>query len=1105
LVTKLDTFYADRIALAGNTAAGIPRLPDEWMLPGQYIVEAATPRGYKLMQEEHKNVDFGDEYVPSLQAFAPVCVGDLDPVPYLLAMATKDGSGDPAQIIPGIDPADALVEGYTSTSDPVFETPLCDRKAIQLGAADNAAADFFVMTDVPIAGNVSGVILNDLANEFNPNSPAFGEKYSPPFVPVGFYDWAGAEVNRVYGDLYGRFNALLPSTWTANLPQPSGMSPNMIVSCMNDAGPIPNPEYDPELNPDVPELIIDPFFDPRFSQFCYTFQYMPGAITYLDTPVESIAAFANPAEFPLDCERPDGTPMISSVTKNDGTGPYVPQGDDVEDRDRRIQVRSLGLVEVPNPEWDGVDQSQRTIIRDYRFLPGEKVVVLESGDDSYIVECNSNRTLLTCTMQDDVPPGEYQLLVRHLSGQNRGIETPSGVTLTVGVLDNGVEKIVRADGSLGDVIRVAGPAPYPETPIQDAIDAAAPGDLILVPPGAYDELVVMWKPVKLQGWGAGVVFINARQSPTEKIIDWRTKVEGLVADGLIDPLPGQDLPLPGFPALGANIFATEEGAAIFVAGRAGGADRFRAPANRGARIDGFTMVGASQGGAIVANGYTGWLNIGNNRMEANAGFFGGGVRLGHPTLTFEDPDLGLIYPDSVNDRINIRYNHIAQNGNTFGGAGAGISIHTGADGYRVQENWICGNFSQGDGAGIGHLGLSNGGGIEDNLVIFNESFQQAGPVQGSGIFVGGKPALQPAPVSGLLLSPGSGNVTIDANIVRGNLAGAGDGGGIRIQQANGLDIDASLDDVSNWYRVAVFNSMITNNVAGLAGGGISVQDSLRAVIRNNQIANNDSTATTALAFNLADPLNQGANNVTTPQPAGVVSRLHGPDMAALMTLWVDPAALPANRATQWQIFSDAVLRDNIVYQNRSFYWTNFDDPATAVIETGLVPASCEDPTDPLNDPTCDINAVAVEDYTADFGVLEGILETADRLNPRYSLLTDNADNAFYLGLATNITGDPAFVNPYLNGPRGGVNIGEFKTLQTAAAFDEGGNFIQVTFGPLTLVDADGTPTPLYDYHITTASDAVDAGAGGVNRLAVDFDNEPRPQGVAADIGADEVQ
>jgi hypothetical protein len=221
-----------------------------------------------------------------------------------------------------------------------------------------------------------------------------------------------------------------------------------------------------------------------------------------------------------------------------------------------------------------------------------------------------------------------------------------------------------------------------------------------------------------------------------------------------------------------------------------------------------------------------------------------------------------------------------------------------------------------------------------------------------------------------------------------------------------------------------------------------------------------------------------------------------------MEFFVDPGALPANRADEWLVFSDPVLRDNIVYQNRSFYWTNFDDPDTAVIETGLVPATCEDPTDPLNDPSCDVSTVAVADYTNDFGVLGGILETADTLNPRYSLLTDNADNAFYIGLATNITGDPAFVNPYLNAGRDAFAAAEFKTLQTAAAFDEGGNFIQVAFGPLTLVDPNGD---LYDYHITTASAAVDAGRGGVGRLAEDFDNEPRPQGAAADIGADEVQ
>ena len=161
--------------------------------------------------------------------------------------------------------------------------PLCDRKKVPLSAAQNAAAEYWLFTDVPPAGNVTGVILNDLGNEFNPNSPAFGEKYAPPNVPVGFYDWNGKEVGRVYADFGGRYNLMVPSTFTTNLPQPSGMSPNMLISCMNDAG----------TGADA-----DPFWNPQFSQFCYTFQYMPGTATYLDTPVEPIAAFASPITYP---------------------------------------------------------------------------------------------------------------------------------------------------------------------------------------------------------------------------------------------------------------------------------------------------------------------------------------------------------------------------------------------------------------------------------------------------------------------------------------------------------------------------------------------------------------------------------------------------------------------------------------------------------------------------------------------------------------------------------------------------------------------------------------------------------------------------------------
>ena len=88
VVTKLNTFYANRKACSPAT------LPDAWIIPGDYIVEAATPPGYKLVKEEDKNVDFGDEYIPSPQALDPVCVGDLHTVPPFLSFATKDGSGD---------------------------------------------------------------------------------------------------------------------------------------------------------------------------------------------------------------------------------------------------------------------------------------------------------------------------------------------------------------------------------------------------------------------------------------------------------------------------------------------------------------------------------------------------------------------------------------------------------------------------------------------------------------------------------------------------------------------------------------------------------------------------------------------------------------------------------------------------------------------------------------------------------------------------------------------------------------------------------------------------------------------------------------------------
>ncbi len=241
-------------------------------------MEVVPPAGYEIFKPEDKNVDFGDSYYDQ-EARCRRCVGEPTLVPDFLTLY-------PTEVIPA---------PFAGTS-----RPLCDRKLAVLEAGANAAADFFLFTEVPIAAHGIGFILDDTQNEFDPNAPNFGEKYAPPFMPVSIRDWTGREIGRTYSDQYGVYNFMVPSTSTTNVPAPSGMSPNMLGTCMNDAT--------------LPDGTTDPQHNPIYSQFCYTLQYMPGVYTYLDTPVVPVGAFAGPDQFPVDCEYPDATPRIAQVS-----------------------------------------------------------------------------------------------------------------------------------------------------------------------------------------------------------------------------------------------------------------------------------------------------------------------------------------------------------------------------------------------------------------------------------------------------------------------------------------------------------------------------------------------------------------------------------------------------------------------------------------------------------------------------------------------------------------------------------------------------------------------------------------------------------------------
>ncbi len=179
------------------------------------------------------------------------------------------------------------------------------------------------------------------------------------------------------------------------------------------------------------------------------------------------------------------------------------------------------------------------------------------------------------------------------------------------------------------------------------------------------------------------------------------------------------------------------------------------------------------------------------------------------------------------------------------------------------------------------------------------------------------------------LSDGTGpGLVINANLIQGNSADSGSGGGIRLQGVNGTDVATFNRRPNLWHDVTITNNIIVNNVAGWDGAGISLQDALKVNIVNNTIMHNDTLASSGVLTNsIGTPLASapagnctmagptGTNTASCPQSAGVTST---PNTSLLTTTFVVPITCPLGHPNCTG-FSNPILLGNAISQNRSFY------------------------------------------------------------------------------------------------------------------------------------------------------------------------------------------
>jgi hypothetical protein len=358
--------------------------------------------------------------------------------------------------------------------------------------------------------------------------------------------------------------------------------------------------------------------------------------------------------------------------------------------------------------------------------------------------------------------------------------------------------------------------------------------------------------------------------------------------------------------------------------------------------------------------------------------------------------------------------------------------------------------------------------------------------------------------------------------------------------------------------VTISNNMIVNNMAGWDGAGISLQDALNVNIVNNTIMQNDTLASSGvLTYSIGTPsasapageCHNAAGTASCPQSAGVTSM---PNSSLLTTTFVVPITCPAGHPNCTS-FSNPILFGDIISQNRSFY-IGVGTPGAGTLNQQnqvLLFSAFTNTQAPTQATTGACSTTGVTYW--DLGVrgdktLTGH-ESGFTLFPVYSFAGTGG------GGANNSTAAPGVISSYCNGSRvppectlsngcGGLHGfgvppgipdsiagAPLFSLVPSATVDEGNNWINVSWGPLSLTNPSltggtfgnyGGGPALGNYSITGTSPAINfvpcatvtggscvtAPVGGLPSLRLpntDFFGNPRPDTATHSIDAGAVE